>query len=200
MRNVVFGKHGKSESFLARYGFSIGLYAAIGGVAYLSLAGPQDAEMPAASHAPVPASMTVGQIASLDMPVPTTLAQAAPVPPVVNAIPLSRQQELPALAPVPIPRPAPSRDAVATRMPADVQRYDHCTPACETGDPMLAASMPPLPEAPPMTEVALDTGGDDVGGFAPLRSARMILHRTAAVPGSLLRGGRSAVERVVADW
>ncbi|WP_160006107.1 hypothetical protein [Rhizobium sp. 18055] len=201
MGNGVLGKRKEPVGLLARYGFSISLYAAVGGIAYLSLASPQDVEAPVASQVSVPAGMSVREIASRDLPAPTRVAREMLIPPAAHPTLVSSEEGQSKRVPVPIRKPTPenARDVAVSRVPADVQLFDRCMPACETGDPMRTASISPLAEPTPTMEISFNAN-DDAESFAPLRSARMILHRTASMPGSLLRSGRSAVERVVGDW
>jgi hypothetical protein len=192
-----------SKGLISRYAFSVSLYAAIAGVAYLSLAGPRDGAAP--TIAAIPASMTVRELASDDRPFQIEQVSEARTSPVLLAIPALRAEAVPMQQVVPTARPA--REPVARAMQATaaagstgVQMYDSCVPACESRDPMRTTAATYDEAPPPPLELVSNADEQPPARFSPLRSARHILGRTAALPETLVRGGRDVVERVVGVW
>jgi len=107
----------------------------------------------------------------------------------------------PAVKPMPKPMPSPrlaanGRMDAKAKPPADVMRFDRCSPQCETGDPLIVGA--PAPSFP-MTEVARVERIDDSAGFtfSPMDGARFILNQTATAPRTALRKGREVIGRIV---
>ncbi|NTI26910.1 hypothetical protein G6M87_32365 (plasmid) [Rhizobium rhizogenes] len=82
-------------------------------------------------------------------------------------------------------------DGAGAAMPADVIRFDRCSPKCETRDPLIIGSAPHMP--PPENVASnLDTDEQEPSSSA-LQGAGYVLGGTASLPFTALRLGRHAV-------
>ena len=186
---------GAGTDVAARAAFSLGMCGALAGLLYLTA---QDG-LADLSTAQQTAPRTATILASLDAKPQMDRAQA-----VVDASPvsLSLQASMPAaVAVVPLERPAipTRRPAAPVKMPtaiADVARFDRCSPACDTRDPMIVG------HADKAQEVALQAPEFDEEierpvGSPVLAGASNLLEKALDVPGVAFRKGRAVIKTVV---
>lgn len=186
---------GAGTDVAARAAFSLGMCGALAGLLYLTA---QDG-MADVSTAQQTAPRTATILASLDSKSGIDRAQA-----VIDASPpvASPATQIPAVVSVtPIERPAipTRRPAAPVKIPAaktEVARFDRCSPACDTRDPMIVGFADKTRETASEAPEAYEDLGQPVD--SPILSgASNLLDRALDVPGAAFRKGRAVIRTVV---
>jgi hypothetical protein len=194
-----------------KLGFGLAVCSAVGGLLYathmsskdLTLASVEPRDRPAIASAKVqdnPAMVKLQAIVDASPIVQSTAHDLAAVPK-----PIPAPRKIVSAKSVNLPKRIASRSGnpvseTAMAFPSGVERFDRCSPQCETQDPLITGYSGP--NLYPATAV-LPTSDQQEAEFSisPLKDAREILDKAVDAPGTAFRRGREALAKVVrTDW